>query len=441
MRSYRTTRRAVGLLAAAALGTGLLSACASDDDDGGSKADSGDGGGGKTTITMGLFGTFGFKEAGLYDEYEKLNPDITIKETVIERNENYYPQLLNHLTSDSGLADVQAIEVANIAEIVDTQADKFMDLSEVKGVSEEDYLPWKWQMGSTSDGKLVGLDSDIGPMAVCYRKDHFEAAGLPTERDEVSKLWEGDWQKYLDVGRDFQKKAPDGVAWADAAGGVYNAAVSSNETRYYDEDGEVIYNESPGVQESWEIASTAAEEKLTGNLQQFTKGWDQAMSNGDFATVSCPPWMLGYIADKGGEKAMGKWDVAQAPVPGNWGGSFFGVPEAAENKEEAAEFVAWLFAPEQQAKLFAERGSFPSTPAAYEMDSVKSATNEYFGDAPIGEIFATAAEGTPVQIIGPKDQVIAENIANGLRLVEQGKEDADGAWDSTADAVDNALDR
>jgi len=440
VRSYRTTRRAVGLLAAAALGTGLLSACASDDDDG-SKSDSGDGGSGKTTITMGLFGTFGFEEAGLYDEYEKLNPDITIKQDVIERNENYYPALLNHLTSNSGLADVQAIEVANIAEVVDTQADRFMDLGKVDGASQDAFLDWKWQQATADDGKTIGLGTDVGPMAVCYRKDHFEAAGLPTDREEVAELWAGDWEKFLDAGRDFKKNGPEGVAWVDSADAVYDGAIASSEGKYYDDAGEVIYKDSPDVEAAWGIASTAAEEKLTGNLEQFTKQWDQAMSNGDFATISCPAWMLGYIQEKGGTKAEGKWDVAKSPKPGNWGGSFLGVPESGPNKDEAAKLVAWLTAPEQQAKLFAERGNFPSAPPAYDMEAVKTATNPYFGDAPIGELFSASAEEIPVQTIGPKDQVIDDNIGNGLQLIEQGKQDPDGAWDEAVKAVDNALDQ
>src|SRR5690348_6276871 len=32
----------------------------------------------KITLTVGLWGTFGFKEAGLYAAYEKLHPNITI---------------------------------------------------------------------------------------------------------------------------------------------------------------------------------------------------------------------------------------------------------------------------------------------------------------------------------------------------------------------------
>ncbi|MBR7839861.1 hypothetical protein KDL01_41885, partial [Actinospica durhamensis] len=119
-------RKALAVAAVVSLGTGLLAGCA---DDGGDDSDSSSGGEGRTTVTLGLFGTFGFKEAGLYAEYEKLNPDIKIAENVIERNENYYPALLNHLTTNSGLQDVQAVEVGNIAEIVATQAGKLEDLS------------------------------------------------------------------------------------------------------------------------------------------------------------------------------------------------------------------------------------------------------------------------------------------------------------------------
>ncbi|MEE1928187.1 ABC transporter substrate-binding protein [Streptomyces sp. TRM 70351] len=439
-RTRRSSYRLSALGLAAVLGTSLLAGCASDEGGSTGGGDSSDEG--KTELTVGLFGTFGFLEAGLYEEYERLNPDITIKQTVVERNENYYPQLLTRLASNSGLADVQAIEVANVAEVVQTQADKFMDLGQADGVRKDDWFDWKWQQGTTADGKTIALGTDIGPMAICYRKDHFEAAGLPTDRAEVSELWAGDWQKYLDAGRDFQENGPDDVSWVDSAGGVYNAAISSYESKYYDESGEVIYKENPDVQEAWDVATAAGEAGMTKKLEQFSKPWDQAMNNGTFATISCPAWMLGYIQDKAGDKGKDLWDVADAPKPGNWGGSFLGVPESAKNKEEAAKFVAWLTSPTQQAKLFEERGSFPSAPKSYETPEVAEATHEYFANAPIGEIFSRAAENIPTQIIGPKDQIIQDNIGRaGVRQVEVNGLSPDEAWEEAVKAVDNAIDK
>ncbi|MGO4423323.1 carbohydrate ABC transporter substrate-binding protein, partial [Streptomyces sp. MCAF7] len=86
--TYR--RRAVTLAAVAALGAALLAGCADDSDDETGSSGGGKGGNkGGTTITVGTFGVFGYKQAGLYDEYMKLHPDINIEETSIERNENY----------------------------------------------------------------------------------------------------------------------------------------------------------------------------------------------------------------------------------------------------------------------------------------------------------------------------------------------------------------
>ncbi|MCX4823288.1 ABC transporter substrate-binding protein [Streptomyces sp. NBC_01142] len=436
-------RRTVILAVVAALGAGLLAGCAEDGDDTtGSASNGGSGGGkGKTTLTVGVFGAFGLKEAGLYDEYMKLHKNIVIEQTSIERNENYYPQLLTHLGSGSGLADIQAVEVNNIAEITATQAGKLVDLGKTEGVDKGAFLDWKWAQATSEDGRTVALGTDIGPQGICYRKDLFAQAGLPTDREAVGRLWAGDWNKYLDAGKQFKAKAPRGKAFVDSASGVMAAITGSNENRFYDTDGKVVYKTNPAVKEAWDIAAEFATEDLTGKLQQFTPAWDQGYANATFATVSCPAWMLGYIQDKAGATGKDKWDVAAAPRPSNWGGSFLTVPEAGRNKAEAAKLVAWLTAPEQQAKLFAERGSFPSARAAYALPEVSGAKHAYFGNAPIGQIFSKAAEGVPVQIVGPKDLIIAQNLADiGMLQVDQKGRSSQQGWDAAVKAIDNALD-
>jgi cellobiose transport system substrate-binding protein len=434
-------RRTAILAVVVALGAGLLAGCAKDSEEPGDSAYDGGGGKGKTTITVGVFGAFGLKEAGLYEEYMKLHPDIRIKQTSIQRNENYYPQLLTHLSTGSGLADIQAVEVNNIAEVTATQADRLVDLGRTEGVSKDSFLDWKWAQATTKDGKTVGLGTDIGPQGICYRKDLFEKAGLPTDREEVGRLWAGDWNKYLETGRKYKARAPEGTSFVDSASGVMAAVTGSNEKRFYDENGEIVYKTSPAVKQAWNLAAEFATEKLTARLQQFTPSWDQAMSNGAFATVSCPAWMLGHIQDKAGAAGKGKWDVAAAPRPSNWGGSFLVVPRTGDNTAEAAKLAAWLTAPEQQAKLFTERGSFPSAEAAYSLPAVADAAHPYFGGAPIGKIFSKAAQDVPVQIVGPKDLIIAQNLADiGMLQVDQKGRSPEEGWDAAVKAIDNALD-
>ncbi|MFJ1645796.1 ABC transporter substrate-binding protein [Streptomyces sp. NPDC088258] len=440
----RSSRRMAALVAAAVLGAGALAGCAGDSDEpsGGATAGEGGGGKGKTTLTVGVFGAFGLKEAGLYDQYTKLHPDIVIKQTSIERNENYYPQLLTHLGSGSGLADIQAVEVANIAEVTATQADKLVDLGRTEGVRKDSFLSWKWAQATNGAGKTIGLGTDVGPEGICYRKDLFKAAGLPTDRQKVGALWAGDWGKYLETGKKFKAAAPKGTAFVDSASGVMAAISGSEAKRYYDENGKVIYKTNPAVKQAWDSAAAFAGGGLTAKLQQFTPSWDQGFSNSAFATISCPAWMLGYIQDKAGESGKDKWDVAAAPRPGNWGGSFLTVPEAGRNKKAAAELAAWLTAPEQQAVLFEKRGSFPSAEAAYALPAVSQAKHPYFDNAPIGEIFSQAAKGVPVQVLGPKDGIIAQNLADvGMLQVDQKGTSPKDGWNKAVKAIDNALDQ
>ncbi|WP_306320405.1 MULTISPECIES: ABC transporter substrate-binding protein [unclassified Streptomyces] len=433
----RTSRRAMTFAVVAALATGLLAGCASDDDDSGGAAGSGDKEG-ATTLTVGTFGTFGYKQAGLYDEYMKLHKNITIKENVTTRTDVYWPKTLTRLQAGSGTDDVQAIEIGNITEAVQTQADKFVDLG--KEVDKSQWLDWKNKQATTKDGKLIGLGTDVGPMAICYRKDLFKKAGLPTDRTKLAEMWKGDWSKYVEVGKDYMKKAPDGTKFVDSASSVYNAALGGAKDRYYDASGKVIWDKSQGVKDSWDAAMEVATSDMSAKLKQFDKPWNQGFANSKFATVACPAWMVGYIQEKSGTAGKGNWDMAAAPTAANWGGSFIGVPKAGKHQKEAIALAKWLTAPEQQKKVFAKQASFPSQPSTYSTLKAKADTQAYFSNAPITEILSASAKTIPVQIFGIKDQPINTAITDtGILQVEQkGKSPAQG-WDAATAEVKDVL--
>ncbi|MFD5798012.1 ABC transporter substrate-binding protein [Streptomyces diastatochromogenes] len=438
--SIRRSRRLGAFVAVAALTTGLLAGCANDSDDGSSNADGGSNGSGKgkITLTIGTFGVFGYKQAGLYDEYMKLHPNISIKENVTTRTDVYWPKVLTRLQAGSGTDDIQAIEVGNITEAVQTQGNKFLDLG--KDVDKSQWLDWKNAQATTKDGKLIGLGTDIGPMAICYRKDLFKQAGLETDRTKLAAQWKGDWAKYVDVGKQYMKKAPKGTKFVDSASSVYNAALGGGDQRYYDKDGNVVWDKSTGVKTAWDVAMSVATSNMSAKLKQFDPTWDQGYANGTFATVACPAWMIGYIEQKSGDSGKGKWDVAAAPTAANWGGSFLGVPTASKHQKEAVELAKWLTAPEQQAKVFAKQASFPSTPSAYASLKPAADTTAYFSNAPITQKFADSAKTIPVQNFGIKDQPIGTAITDvGILQVEQkGKSPAQG-WDAASKEIKDVL--
>ncbi|MEV3928350.1 MULTISPECIES: ABC transporter substrate-binding protein [unclassified Streptomyces] len=430
-RSRRTAVMVTTGLTASAL---LLTGCS----DSGSDSDEADANG-NITLTVADFGQFGYKEAGLFEKYHELHPNITVKENVTAEEKVYYPKFLQQLNTGSGLADVQGIEVGRAKELVDTKADAFVDLAKV--IDTDQWVNWKALQASTDEGKVIGAGTDIGPMSICYRRDLFEQAGLPADREEVAAKYAGGWEDYLKLGEAYRAKAPKGTFFMDSASAMYNGVVSSASEQYYSKSGEAIYKDSAGVEAGWKLATEAVDKKLTQGLAQFGTPWQAALRKGTVATVACPAWMAAQISTYAGDEFKGKWDIARAPgdTAANWGGSFLSVPAKGKHVKEAGELVKWLTAPEQQAAVFKAVGVFPSNKGAYELPDVKSAKLPYFNDAPIGEIYAEEAKVIPAAVLGPKDGVIKDTISTQINNMEQRGTEPDKAWDDAMDAIDKVI--
>ncbi|WP_406193691.1 extracellular solute-binding protein [Kitasatospora sp. NBC_01560] len=424
-------RRSAAVLGSTALAaTLLLTACAG-------STGSADAAGGKVTVTVDLFGTFGFKESGLYEEYMKLHPNITVKQTDTQDEGQYWQALQTKLAGGGGLADVQGLEVGRVASVLQKQADKFTDLKTLGlGAVNDELVPWKGAAVKSADGRILGAGTDIGPEAICFRTDLLKAAGLPTDRTELAARW-STWQGYLDLGKEYVAKATPGNVWTDSAAGLFTAEVGQQKVRYADESGKPVFDSSQAVKTAWGDATRLVADGLSAKLPQWTPEWNKAFSTGKFATLSCPAWMLGFIKGQAGEAGSGTWDVAPGPGrTGNWGGSYLTVPKTAKHPKEAAELIKWLTAKEQQQTLFTKQGSFPSSTGA--QAAIKDVADPYFNNAPIGRIFSESAAAMPAQVLGVDDGVIGKAFTDALGEVERTGTAPDAAWKHATDNIRKA---
>lgn len=433
---HRPRTMFVGVLAASAV---LVAGCSSGS--GTTAATTSANSNAKVTLNVGLFGTFGLKEAGLYKDYMKLHPNVTIVEQSVEQSGDYYKALQTHLAAGSGLADVQGIEIGFVADIVKNHAAQFADFAKRPNAStvQSTFYPWKYDEAKASDGKVVGLGTDAGPEAMCYRSDLFKKAGLPTDRATLSKDW-STWDGFIAMGKKYEASAtkPAKSHFLDSASSIFSAAVYQGTTAYDDTAGNPIPETSDGVKSAWGFASTAAQAKLTAGLAQFGTPWNQAFANGAFATISCPAWMLGYISSQAGDTAKGKWDVAALPgQSSNWGGSWLGVPSTGKNQAAAMDLVEWLTAPAQQITMFTSQAHFPSSSTAAADPLVADAKSAYFSNAPIGKIFGTSASQLKRTPIGPYDTQMQTAFTTALTNVETKGATPAAAF---ADALKNAKD-
>nr|WP_256334466.1 ABC transporter substrate-binding protein [Lentzea albidocapillata] len=389
---------------------------------------------GKTELTIATFNEFGYEE--LFAEYEAAHPDVKITQRKTGQGQPHHQNLFTKLGAGSGLADIEGVEEGYLSQVM-SKASQFNDLKEI-GPKIEDgrWLDWKTQAVTTKDGKLIGYGTDIGPLAMCYRKDLFEQAGLPSDPEGVKALF-ATWDSYFAAGDQFVAKVP-GVAWFDSAAQVYNAMHNQLETGYYDKSDKLVVDTNSAIKANWTTVTSAVAKGQSARLGAFSNEWNTGFKLGKFATKTCPSWMLGVVETQAGPENKDKWAVTDA-FPnggGNWGGSYLSVPKQSKNAKKAAELAAWLTAPEQQIKAFKAKGTFPSQVKALDAPELLEQTNAYFGNVKAGALFATQAKKIKAaQYKGPADGQIQETVFSpALQSVEQGK-NADEAW---ATAVEGA---
>jgi cellobiose transport system substrate-binding protein len=397
----------------------LATSCADSDSEGSSDS-------GKIKLVINDFGNFGYKD--LIKEYQQSHPNIEIAERTSEFNA-HHQRLSQSLAAGTGAGDIEAVDEGFIVQFR-AQPQNFNNLLDLGADKLKDrWLDWKWQQSLSGDGKTqIGLGTDVGGLAMCYRKDLFAKAGLPTDRDQVSALWRT-WDAFIETGRRFEA-AKTGAHWVDAATNMFNPILAQQPQGYYDESDKLIMDTNAGVRQAWDTTVRMIEAGQSAKLTAFTNQWTSGMQKGTFATIACPAWMLGYIKENA-PKTQGMWDIAAVPGGGggNWGGSFLTIPKQSKHPKEAYELAAWLTAPEQELRIFKETGNLPSEPELYKDPAVAAYKNPFFNNAPVGEIFTSSAESLKPQYLGSKNGPVRQAVENALRQVESGRLKADAGWD------------
>ncbi|MBD5786424.1 carbohydrate ABC transporter substrate-binding protein [Cellulosimicrobium terreum] len=430
-RTTRRSRQAIAATAGLAAITLTLSACSGDSgsDDETTTADDSE----PITLTVATFNDFGYSDE-LLAAYTEEHPNVTVKQTKAAKSEDARTNLTTKLAAGGeGLADIEAIEVDWLPELMQ-YPDLFTDLADP--ALDGRWVDWKVQQATTPDGKVIGYGTDIGPSAICYRQDLFEAAGLPTDPAEVAELLGGEdatWDDYFAAGATFVDKSDS--AWYDSAMSISQGMVNQIDNAYEESDGtpKDLASNQPIIDIYDTVLEQSTTNELSAGLEQWTPDWDAAFQNDGFATMICPAWMTGPVEERSG--GVDGWNVADV-FPGgglNWGGSFLTVPDSGANAAAAKELAAWLTDPAQQTTAFENAGTFPSQVEAQDSEAVQSFTNTFFNDAPVGEIFvnrALAIDGAPFK--GANYFAIHQTVQDGIKRVDVEKsDDAAASWDKT----------
>lgn len=408
------------------------------------------------TITIWTFGDV--IQRNFVQEYKLLHPEITLEIKKSDLDPLNGTNMVTACTAHNG-PDIAAVEVsysgywrsypscfqdlrqmktssanANASSVVPASSNIAANLSATS--IKKDYLSWRWAQGVGYNDSVIGIPTDVGGLEVAYRTDLFKKAGLPTDRVKVGKLWPT-WEKFIAVGKQYlgkltakEKKA--GKGFIDNSGTIYAAMLNQGTAKYYQNDGtdtgKLIYDKNPAVKKAWDTTVTALQAGIGTRIGQFSSDWNTGMSNGTFATILAPAWMMDYIKAQAPD-TKGKWDIADMPGGGgNQGGTQLTIPASAKHKQEAWDFMAWYLAPAQQLRMFKTYGLFPSTPKLYTDPSLTGYKDPFFNNAPVGKIYASGIVKLKPIFEGKLQRAIDTAFGAGLSRVAAKKMTSAKSW-------------
>lgn len=360
------------------------------------------------------------------DRYLEKNPDAKVKLSEVGSTTETATALTAALAGGR-VPDLVMIQNDDLPKFLENPGN-FVDLRTLGGDDiGDDYLDWAIDAATAENGALVGIPTDVGGLSFAYRADLFEAAGLPTDPDEVAKMWSS-WDDFIEMGKKYTEAT--GQPFIDnVETTMFFSTVNQVTEKYYSPDGELVFDTNPQVKDAFDVAVQAYDAGISAGIAAWSSGWAPGKANGSFAVTTAPSWMLAGIQNDAPD-TEGLWRIASIPgVGGNWGGSVIAIPARAKHPEAAWKYIETMLSPEGQTEHFAETGTFPAAESALESAEVVDYTDPFFGDSAVGKVISDSVLQFSSFYNGPDTSAIGAALLNALVDMEAGNTPSDEAWD------------
>ncbi|MGR9080401.1 extracellular solute-binding protein [Rhizobium leguminosarum] len=372
--------------------------------------------------------------------FNKQFPDIKITVEDLGNSQVFDKTLAACAAGGDGLPDIVSIENFEAEIFWSRFPDCFANLKELGYTADiqakfPDFKRTELEVGDVA----YAMPWDSGPVAVFYRRDLYEKAGV--DPSTIST-----WDDFIAAGKKISAANPGVVmAQADFNGDSEWFRMIANEQGcgYYSTDGQNITINQPAC-----VASLQKVKEMKDAGTLTSANWDekiQANTAGKAASQLYGGWYEGTVRSTSPD-LKGKWGVyrmpsltADGPHAANLGGSSLAISATSANKEAAWKFVNYaLGTDEGQITMLKEFGLVPSLLSA-EKDPFVNEPQSYWGGQKVwADILATLPKIVPSR--GTAFQSDAEAIfkATQTKFFAGGYPDAKAALDDAAKQIASA---
>ncbi|RWQ34716.1 MAG: carbohydrate ABC transporter substrate-binding protein [Mesorhizobium sp.] len=372
--------------------------------------------------------------------FNKQFPDVKVTVQDLGNQPTYDKSIAGCAAGGEGLPDVVTIENGEAENYWSQFPDCFVDLHTL-GYTAEDQakFPDFKRTELEVEDKAYAMPWDSGPVAMYYRRDFYEKAGVDPASIKT-------WDDFIAAGKKIQDANP-GVTMtnADFNGDSEFFRMIANEQgcAYFAADGQSITVNQPAC-----VASMTKIKEMKDAGIITSADWSTKITNntaGKVATQMYGGWYEGTIRTESPD-GSGKWGVylmpsltADGPRAANLGGSSLAITSVSNNKEAAYAYLKYSLATnEGQIAMLKGFGLVPSLISALDDPYVSEGQPYWGGQAVWKDILGTLPKVVPSR--GTPFQSDAEIIVRAVqtKYLGGGYPDAKAALDDAASQIASA---
>ena len=354
--------------------------------------------------------------------------------------QNVYERYSVILSSGVGVPDIIQIESDYVQTFAETYPQYFFDMNgyiDIDGKVD----PSKISTSYDSEGKLVSIPWDSGPVVMFYREDLFNQAGI-----DINSIIT--FEDYISAGKKLKERFPNitmtGLPFTQDEN-LFRCLLVANKSYYLNNKGEITVASSKAI-ETLQMIKRLIDEGVAKN----TINWDGgivANKNGELASWIMGGWWGGTIKDQMPEM-KGKWKIAPIPAfpdgarASSSGGAGLSITASEPIKQAAAlEFIKEsLMNVDNQLMMYEKYSLFPSYLPTYD-DARFLKSDDYFGDD-FNKILADVTKEIPNVIYASKDFAEIKNtVVSVYEDVLNNNRDIKSALEQAASQISGATGR
>lgn len=354
--------------------------------------------------------------------------------------QNVYERYSVILSSGVGVPDVIQIESDYIQTYAETYPQYFFDMRGYVDI-EGKVDPSKISTSYDSEGKLVSIPWDSGPVVMFYREDLFNQAKI-----DINSIIT--FEDYIAAGKKLNETFPNitmtGLPFTQDEN-LFRCLLVANKSYYLNSKGEITVASSKAI-ETLEMIKRLIDEGIAKN----TVNWDGgiiANKNSEIASWIIGGWWGGTIKDQMPEM-KGKWKIMPIPAfaegvrASSSGGAGLSITASEPIKQAAAlEFIKEsLMNVDNQLMMYEKFSLFPSYLPAYD-DERFLKSDDYFGDD-FNKILADVTKEIPNVIYASEDFAEIKNtVVSVYEDVLNNDRDIKSALEQAASQINGATGR